>query len=203
MFHSQPKKTLQCNKTKTKNSDTKRRMNLVNRAHHFLQGKKQWDIIQANKKLVWKYLKRNIEAWRHTVTSRRHLMKAQELKETVAALARKLCIDNCEHVEPLTLSQIIPLPNPPDGLWPFGIGEVFRRLVGKCVMKVAETDIMKVAGDLQVLRWSTRRSRGCCSYYNWYCYGRKTVKLCWWSVPQTPSTHSTEKPCYTTEPSHV
>mgnify|MGYP000140971574 FL=1 len=33
---------------------------------------------------------------------------------------------------------------------PFGVGEVIRRVIGKCVMKVTKEDVLDTSGSLQV-----------------------------------------------------
>ena len=65
------------------------------------------------------------------------------LCEAIAALAKKLC---SKVVDPNNLSayvacRLLPLDKKP-GVRPVGIGEVWRRLIGKAVMAVTNRDII-------------------------------------------------------------
>ena len=65
-------------------------------------------------------------------------------------MARKLAT---ETLDPLTLEayvscRLIPLDKNP-GVRPIGVGEVLRRIVGKCIGWVLKEDIQLVAGPLQ------------------------------------------------------
>ena len=48
----------------------------------------------------------------------------------------------------LTAGRLVPLDKCP-GLRPIGIGEILRRIIGKCVMMVLKKDVQKDAGPLQ------------------------------------------------------
>ena len=54
------------------------------------------------------------------------------LCESIATLTRRLCT---EFVDPLT---------------PIGVGEVIRRIIGKCVTRVAKQDVINASGVMQV-----------------------------------------------------
>jgi len=73
-----------------------------------------------------------------------------DLRTAIAKLARKLCTEKCEHAEPITASRLIPAKKNPDGIRPIGVGEVIRRIIGRCIMKVVKNDVMKAAGNLQL-----------------------------------------------------
>ena len=88
--------------------------------------------------------------WRRLLTSKRHNKEAANLRAAIALLARKLCREKCEHVEPLTACRLIPAKKQPDGIRPIGVGEVLRRIIGRCVMRVTKQDVMKAAGNLQL-----------------------------------------------------
>ena len=65
-------------------------------------------------------------------------------------MARKLAT---ETLDPLTLEayvscRLIPLDKNP-GVRPIGVGEVLRRIVGKCIGWVLKEDIQLAAGPLQ------------------------------------------------------
>jgi len=48
----------------------------------------------------------------------------------------------------LTAGRLVPLDKCP-GLRPIGIGEILRRIIGKCVMMVLKKDVQEDAGPLQ------------------------------------------------------
>ena len=74
---------------------------------------------------------------------------AEDLRKALAGLARKLAASSCHHVDALTACRLIPLDKKP-GCRPIGIGEVLRRIVGKCIMAVVKDDVRRAAGNLQV-----------------------------------------------------
>lgn len=74
---------------------------------------------------------------------------ASDLCSALAALARKLATNTCHHLDALTACRLIPLDKKP-GCRPIGIGEVIRRVVGKCIMAVVKEDVQRAAGNLQV-----------------------------------------------------
>lgn len=87
--------------------------------------------------------------WRRLLSGALCGSAANDLCGALAALARKLATTNCHHVEALTACRLIPLDKKP-GCRPIGIGEVIRRIVGKCVMTVVKDDVRRAAGNLQV-----------------------------------------------------
>ena len=67
----------------------------------------------------------------------------------MAALARRLC---SSYVDPAGLQaflacRMIPLNKNP-GVRPIGVGEVLRRIVGKAIMTVVHSDVLKATGVL-------------------------------------------------------
>ncbi|KAL9977636.1 hypothetical protein ACROYT_G015065 [Oculina patagonica] len=67
-------------------------------------------------------------------------------------LARRLCT---EYVDPISIeavlsNRLIPLDKGEGAVRPICVGEVLRRIIGKCVMKVIESDVIKASGSLQV-----------------------------------------------------
>ena len=91
------------------------------------------------------------ENYHHMLTSKKFKKENKELREQIAALARFLAT---QIVDPRTLEafvacRLIPLNKNP-GVRPIGVGEVLRRLVGKCVGWVLKKDIQEAAGPLQV-----------------------------------------------------
>jgi len=47
-------------------------------------------------------------SWRRLLKSRRNAEVVADLRTAIAKLARKLCTEKCEHVEPITASHLIP-----------------------------------------------------------------------------------------------
>ena len=74
---------------------------------------------------------------------------ANDLKDAVATLAKKMATEECEHLEAITSCRLIPLDKKP-GCRPIGIGEVIRRIIGKSIMDVVKEDVKKAVGNLQV-----------------------------------------------------
>ena len=52
--------------------------------------------------------------------------------------------------EPILASRLIPLDKGNGDVRPIGVGEVIRRIIGKCVTKVTKQDIFKASSSLQV-----------------------------------------------------
>ena len=53
-------------------------------------------------------------------------------------------------IEPILGSWLIPLDKGDGDVRPIGVGEVIRRIFGKCVTKVTKQDIIEACGSLQV-----------------------------------------------------
>ena len=88
--------------------------------------------------------------YRHLLSSRKYKIGNKELRTQIAILARKLAT---ETLDPLTLEAYVSCrllsvdKNP--GARPIGVGEVLRRIVGKCIGWVLKEDIQLAAGPLQ------------------------------------------------------
>ena len=54
------------------------------------------------------------------------------------------------NIEPLVASRLIPLDKGEDAVRPIGVGEVIRRVCGKCVMMVAKKDVVEASDSLQL-----------------------------------------------------
>lgn len=89
------------------------------------------------------------KGWKHLLSKNIFGNPAVDLRDAIAALARKLASENCQHLEPLMACRLIPLDKKP-GCRPIGIGEVLRRIIGKAVMEVVKDDVRKAVGNLQV-----------------------------------------------------
>ena len=75
-----------------------------------------------------------------------------DLCTAIATMARKL---NTEYVDPLSIeailaNRLILLDKGEGAVRPIGVGEVLRRIIGKCVMKVTKPDVIDASGSLQV-----------------------------------------------------
>ncbi|PFX27076.1 hypothetical protein AWC38_SpisGene8223 [Stylophora pistillata] len=89
----------------------------------------------------------------------RRLLACKSFKESgtdlcnaVAALARRLCT---EYVDPLSIealpsNRLIPLDKGEGAVRPIGVGEVLRRIIDKCVIRVTKSDVIHARGSLQV-----------------------------------------------------
>ena len=53
-------------------------------------------------------------------------------------------------IEPLIASRLIRLDKGEGAVRPIGVGEVLRRIIGKCVMNIAKKDIVEVSRSLQL-----------------------------------------------------
>jgi hypothetical protein len=96
------------------------------------------------------------DIWKHMLCSRSYNKASSQLAEAMSNLAKRLCT---EHIKPYCLKEfvacrLIPLDKGLDkdgkpGVRPIGIGEVFRRIIGKSVIGVLKADIQDTAGPLQ------------------------------------------------------
>ena len=53
-------------------------------------------------------------------------------------------------IEAITANRLTPLDKGEGAVRPIGIGEVIRRIIGKCVIKVTKQEVMDASGSLQV-----------------------------------------------------
>ena len=69
----------------------------------------------------------------------------------LAAFARCICIEDVvpEHLAAFTAARLIPLDKRP-GVRPIAVGETFRRIVGRAIMKVVERDILLATAPSQL-----------------------------------------------------
>ena len=86
---------------------------------------------------------------RRLLSSTLHGNTAADLCNALASLATKTATTPCQHLDSLIACHLIPLDKKP-GCRPIGIGEVVRRIIGKCIMAVVKDDVMNAAGNLQV-----------------------------------------------------
>ncbi len=74
------------------------------------------------------------------------------LCDALATLTRNLCTEYVDpwSIEALVASRLIPLDKNGGAVRPIGVGEVVRRVISKCVMKVVKPDVMEASGSLQL-----------------------------------------------------
>ena len=70
-------------------------------------------------------------------------------RDSIAKLTKRLC---SQYVDPLTIlaKGLIPLDKGNGGVHPIGVGEVIRRIIGKCVSGVRKQDVIDACGATQV-----------------------------------------------------
>ena len=75
-----------------------------------------------------------------------------KLCEAIATMAKTLCTQYIDPstIEPLVASRLIPLDKGEGAVRPIGVGEVIRRICGKCVMNIAKRDVVEASGSLQL-----------------------------------------------------
>ena len=90
------------------------------------------------------------DAWQHIICSKAYRVQQDFLCDSIARLARRLCTEEIpfQSIESLTACRLIALDKNP-GIRPIGIGEILRRIIGKCVMTVTKGDITESSGPLQ------------------------------------------------------
>ncbi|XP_057293937.1 uncharacterized protein LOC130622497 [Hydractinia symbiolongicarpus] len=95
------------------------------------------------------------DEWRRILDSNIYGDTGSDLRRAVAQMVKQLCmiemekVNQCATLEVLMSCRLIPLDKCP-GLRPIGIGEVLRRIMGKCVMAVLKKDVLEAAGNLQL-----------------------------------------------------
>ena len=74
------------------------------------------------------------------------------LCDALATMTRKLCTEYIDPntIEPLVACRLIPLNQGEGAVRPIGVGEVLRRIMAKCVMKILKHDVIDASGSLQV-----------------------------------------------------
>ena len=79
-----------------------------------------------------------------------------ELCEAIASMTRRLCTDyvNPRSLEAILANRLIPFVKGEGALTPIGVGEVLRRIMGKCVTKVIKPDVIDASGSHTGVRWS-------------------------------------------------
>ena len=81
--------------------------------------------------------------WRNILGSNKYGSEAEDLRKSLADMAKELCsneVEDPESLEALLACRLVPLDKNP-GLRPIGIGETLRRILGKAVMSVLKKDV--------------------------------------------------------------
>ena len=90
--------------------------------------------------------------FRRTLASKSFNKSRTGLCASIATMTRRLCT---EYIDPLSIeailaNRLIPLDKGESAVWPIGVEEVIRRIMGKCVMIVTKPDVIDASGSLQV-----------------------------------------------------
>ena len=90
------------------------------------------------------------DCWKQILCSKNFKQQQADLCDSIAKLTKKLCVTSAEPdcLTELLASRLIPLDKNP-GVRPIGIGEILRRIMGKCVTWNIKKDIESSAGGLQ------------------------------------------------------
>ena len=92
----------------------------------------------------------NANGFKRTLACKSFQKSSTELCDALTGLTRRLCT---EFIDPLTIEPIlanIPLDKGNGEVRPIGVGEVIRRITGKCVMRVIKQDVIEASGSLQL-----------------------------------------------------
>lgn len=90
--------------------------------------------------------------FRRILASQSYKQSATKLCDAIATMTKSLCTKyvDPELIEPLVASRLIPLDKGEGAVRPIGVGEVMRRIIGKCVMNVAKGDMVEASGSLKL-----------------------------------------------------
>ena len=99
----------------------------------------------------------NVDAngFRRILTCKSFKKSGSELCEAIASMTRRFCTDyvNPRGLEAILANRLIPLDKGERAVRPIGVGEVLRRIMGKCVTKIIKPDVIYASGSTGV-RWS-------------------------------------------------
>ena len=98
------------------------------------------------------------DIWQHLLCSRVYEKFSDELADEIALLARRIFKEDLphEHLHFLWDCRLVALKKEDNGVRPVGIGEMLRRIIGKCVNKVVGPDVQLAAGVANVGRYGVR-----------------------------------------------
>ena len=75
-----------------------------------------------------------------------------DLCAAIATMTRRLCTEFIDPlgIEAILANRLIPLDKGESAVWPIGVREVIRRIMGRCVMHVKKSNVIDASGSLQV-----------------------------------------------------
>ena len=73
-----------------------------------------------------------------------------DLCAAIAAITRRLCTEFIDPLKAILANRLIPLDKGEGAVRLIGVGEVIRRIMGKCVMHVTKPDVIDASGSFQV-----------------------------------------------------
>ena len=90
--------------------------------------------------------------FKRILTCKSFKKSSANLCDALATMTRKLCTEYIDPrtIEPILANRLIPLDKGEGAVRPIGVGEVIRRIIGKCVMRVTKEDVLDASGSLQV-----------------------------------------------------
>ena len=73
------------------------------------------------------------------------------LKKTCAKIARRIATGTIaqSHLRPCNACRLIPLDKKP-ALGPIGVGEVLRRIIGRCIARCVSADLKHLGSNIQL-----------------------------------------------------
>ena len=89
--------------------------------------------------------------FRRILTCKSFKRSGTELCGAIATMTKRLCTEYVDRgLEAILANRLIPLDKGEGAVRPIGVGEVLRRIMGKCVTKVTKPDVIDASGSLQV-----------------------------------------------------
>ena len=89
---------------------------------------------------------------RRILASKSFKKSGTNLCAAIATMTRRLCTEFIDPIgiEAILANRLIPLDKGEGAVRPIAVGEVIRRIMGKCVMHVTKPDVIDASGSLQV-----------------------------------------------------
>ena len=94
----------------------------------------------------------NANGFKRILACKSFKRSSNNLCESIATLTRRPCTEFVDPltIEPIVVSRLIPLDKGNGEVRPIGVGEVIRRIISKCVTRVAKQDVINASGAMQV-----------------------------------------------------
>ena len=94
----------------------------------------------------------SLTVFKRIITCKSFKKSSANLCDALATMTRKLCTEYIDSrtIEPVLVNKLIPLDKGEGAVRPIGVGEVIRKVIGKCIMKVTKEDVLDASGSLQV-----------------------------------------------------